>query len=229
MRYSILILLLFSSCTFHKKLDGDYYESFGAGWGGANYHFNRNGTFTYAARYDVGGEKGSGNYRIGFCSITFDFTKYDEKRDSARVFLKKRDTALIHHWDLQLTVEDTLKEALIAAMVLFSDSTGKTLSGLTCDMDGHVLFIDTNYRGVIIVKAEYLGYGSCTFTIKEAGAYNVEVLMQEGPALPEVATGTKWKYHLRKITKSKIEWTERFDCGDNEPKTCRRKVTLVRQ
>ncbi|MBI3511975.1 MAG: hypothetical protein HY064_15055 [Bacteroidetes bacterium] len=230
MRYLFFLFLIFhSSCAFHTKLAGDYYESFGAMGGGANYHFSKNGMFTYSSHYDVGGEVGSGTYKVRLHSIIFNFSAYDQKKDSSSITVSKNDSINVNYWEVEVTVSDTSKYPMIGAMIIYSDSMGNKLGGKSCDLDGKARIHVADYLGALNIEIKMTGYNSCTLKLRQRGHYRVNVSMKESGYFTVVADGTKWKYHLNYFSRDEIKCVRFVPCGECAKKNYRKKIVLEKK
>lgn len=232
---AILILIMgYCSC---RTIQGEYYESFGAGWGGATYHFHRNGTFEYKSQYDVGGEYGSGRYKIRAGHLLLMFTdSYPEAYTSATYCLYDRDS-LDTTRNFTLILVDENREPLPFGIVQYSTDKDTSKIGFTLDIDGNFQLHLADSVDTLSVKVRYPGYDLFQKSM-EVGKYDsIKIQMIPNPnwMLTPVDSGTVWKYGYKKVDSKTIRLTERrVDeelTNDYRIKRTRRKLikTLVKQ
>jgi hypothetical protein len=197
LRKFLFIVFLFTiSCRVPKTLEGEYFESFGAGWGGATYTFYPGGTFEYVARYDIGGLEGKGKYKINDRRLKLIFSgdslsaRTSEIRKTEYI---RQDTS----WEINvLVMQDTTNDPLAGALIIISDSLGKDLIGKTTDLNGKVTVPVIGYTGTLKVTARYIGMQVATTQLDHPGVYSLSAHLIFRSLFQPIPAGTLWKYRI---------------------------------
>lgn len=195
-----LFLLLFSVVGIYgcRTIDGSYYESFGAGWGGANYYFHKDGTFSYRSRYDVGGDTGCGNYRVMMDRIKFEFdsTKAVFVPPATFTFLNREadDSSRA----LVVKVFDESGIELPGAIVSVKYGS-LTMAGQT-SIEGSTRFMLDRYIDSLMLNVNCFGFHKTDTVIsaRMIQLVNIRLIMSWEGWTSTVDSGTVWKFRYRK-------------------------------
>ena len=192
----LIVFLSTISCRVPKTLEGEYYESFGEGWGGATYTFYPDGTFEYRAQYDVGGLEGKGKYEINCRRLKLVFSGDSISARTSEI----RKTEYIRQdtlWEINvLVLQDTTIEPLAGALIIISDSLGKDLIGKTTDLNGKATVPVNGYTGAVKVTVKCVGMQLTTTQLDHPGVYSLSAHLIFRSLSQPLPAGTSWKYRI---------------------------------
>lgn len=206
-------VIFFSLFTFIgcRSIEGNYSESFGNGWGGANYHFHSDGTFEYDSHYDVAGERGAGNYRIRAGHLVMTFTKPNElSYVSADYVLFNRDSSDATH-NFTVVVLDENRDPLIGAVIIFTGRHDSINAGIVTDLDGTAKGKFELPTDSVRLKVRFPGYSPVEKEIELTKFDSIKIQMRPdlNIGITPIDSGTVWKYKYKRKNNRTIMLTER--------------------
>jgi hypothetical protein len=194
--FTALISLCILSC---RTFEGKYYESFGEGWGGAHYQFRDNGTFSYRSSYDLGGDTGTGTYRILAGRIRFEFDSTQPRAVPApRMTMIRRaneDSSRV----LRVRVTDETGYGLPGAIVMLSD--GPVQRTAATSLEGEAYLPDNIRQDSVVLIIRYTGYHrvETRISLKSVQRVNVQMIPDNEGMLRPIAAGTVWSYRFSRM------------------------------
>ncbi len=227
MKYIFFFVILVSvSCKVPNTLDGEYYYS--TGFVGANWHFKKDGSFTYDMWSCTGGYEGVGNYKIKDDSIHITFAQFPDSSLHSSKIDSKRTDSLSESWMLKFEVSDS-SSALTSAVIIIMDTSGKTLKIAQTDWDGLAFIMLPDYNAAVFITIQYIGYGKIKYELQNPGSYFVKGTLAES-FNSYFETNTRWDYRILNLSENKITWqTTYIDTTEyNQVKKHKSKTTLRR-
>ncbi len=198
-------------CTSCKTISGDYYESFGEGWGGADYQFRKDGSFTYESHYDVGGEYGNGTYTIRFGRLKLRFESANSETYTSAVFCyARRDSAELNN-TFTLLLRDENKIPIPFAAVSYSVVGDTSIRNVTTDFDGKLQIPFDEEVDTLKFHIRSPGYDDFRKQIEVDAYDSLTVYLLPNPRSGHVAieAGSVRKYSFRQINRKEIRLIDR--------------------
>ena len=227
---NILLLLVVSLMCGCRTLHGDYIETFGPPGGQAEYHFSKNGTFTYKSHYDVGGAYGNGTYTVRFGRLKLKFNHaFTESYMSAGWCFTYRDSTEKGR-SFHVTVRDENKEPLPLAIVSFGVSRDSLMENRATDLDGKCRFVCNDSSDSVVLRVRTGIYPTFEKLISVKAYDSIVLYLYSDPNWGRTAvdSGAVWKYNLRKGESKGLELIEhrieRVEVAPYEEKLVHRKI-----
>jgi hypothetical protein len=204
MRYFLFLIILFLfSCGISKKLHGDYFESY-HGFGGARWHFDKDGTFSESENSEGDRYFGNGKYIINGDSIQLIYGDVLSK-DSSGSIIKIVDQNESQNGVAEIKVEvidDTTKESIPFAVIQAKDSSGKNLAGTSTDLYGNATLHITNYAGALTISIQYISYATTSCLLLKP--YNCTLKASLKSADPKIIEPHAENYRFKKRPMNKL-------------------------
>jgi hypothetical protein len=192
---------------------------------GTNWHFTKDGLFTYYEANCEGGRSGMGKYEIKNDSVYFNFMPFPETEHSKIAFTKSADNTN-SAWEIRTTLRDiSSAETLPFVVVKLSDTLGTNLTSVQTDLEGYAKLKLANYNGKIIVTALYPGYDKAETVLEQPGNYQLSIDLT-GKGYPVHIENEQRKYKLIKNEKEEIVFQTEY--GQTSEKKVPYKIELHR-
>lgn len=206
--FCLCIATFFISC---RTISGEYYESFGEGWGGADYEFHKDGTFKYSSRYDVGGEYGNGTFSIRFGRLKLRFeTAASEPYTSAGFCFSRRDSSELNN-TFHIQVRDENKVPIPFAIISYSVLGDTNHHTLFTDIDGNRTLSINEKSDSIEIRIRTVGYDDFKKQIEVSSFDSITIGLFPNPRRGQapVDSGAVWKFNLHKMESKEIILVDR--------------------
>jgi hypothetical protein len=173
---------------------------------GANWHFERNGTFTYSEPNCEGGRVGNGIYKLDDDSIHFIFQRplTSNIKSTLQAVKQKSD---VNVWALEFQLRDRgTYEEVIFAPIDARDPKGNILKTVVTDVNGKATLTIPEYKGTVHITVQALDYSTAELKLETPGSYSIKGTLSQtfGPA--GISEGTHYDYRLLSAGKKVMQW-----------------------
>ncbi|MDQ3108968.1 MAG: hypothetical protein M3R17_03645 [Bacteroidota bacterium] len=211
--------------------EGDYFAA-QQGMIGGNWHFAKDGTFSYSEQNCEGGRTGEGKYELRNDSVYFTFLPYPgvERKSTFDINVVGQGINYAdNRWAFDFHVTDAATfEGLPFGIIALKDSSGNMLKGTQADLDGNLKAEINGYRGKVFVHAQYPGFMKVDEVLNVAGIYKIEALMIPS-SVPAHIENETWNYKLLKNESEEIIFQQSYNSKEGKPEVVKTELHRVKK
>lgn len=228
-------VLIFLSTISCRTIEGNYFESFGTGWGGAHYTFHTNGTFAYESHYDVGGGYGQGIYSYRWGRMRMAYGTTPKRIELGGEFnASSVSTSDTSYHEIRLFVNDENNYPMPGALIRIFSSSNVVITGCYTDMEGYARLMNISTReDSVIVHIHCMGYMQLRQKIALSGLTTIraQLAVAVDNGMCAIDSGSVEEFRVRKFRKDSflLKRSERRQEWSEDGKRVSRRYKVVKK